>query len=634
MAAQAKRHVWRYWVVGCGLTAASFALGARCWHLSQDPDLKKQALAQQTRRLDPFIPRLPLVDRRQIILATDQPLLTLYAHPPALWEDAKKQILQMNQGQLDLARSQRNFEQQSEVAAQLLAPLIKVPVNTLRDQLRDQRRSTVILSRRIDDSTATQIKNLIVPRTPVDDLTPYLAQDLKNMPRANRLRIAGLDWEVRQQRTYPLGAQMAAVLGFVDFDGVGRAGIERSYQKTIVLDADPQSAQFNGFNQMLAAQAPPVLINQHLHQQLRLTLDSRLQGSAYRALAQGMTAYKAARGAAIIMDPKTGAILALAVAPTYDNNMFGDYAKQAKIFQPWPVTEIYEPGSTFKPINIALGLDSGKVKATDVIYDPGTLTLSKRTIRNFDGRGRGSLNVTQVLQVSNNIGMVKLMQKLAPGDYYDRLRGIGIGKNSGVDLPDEAAGIFKTRAQFVRYPIESATPAFGQGITMTPLQLLRYHCAIANGGWLVKPHLVDAILDNTGQVVQSLAPAPTRRIFSEEATRQVRQMLIAVVEGGSGKPAQVPGYWVGGKTGTAQKVRSDGRGYVEGKRVTSFVAHFPGDAPRYVMLVVFDDPPGRAFGGTTAAPVAHQILTELIGYEGISPSRPLTKAQAKNDALN
>ncbi|WP_287131349.1 penicillin-binding protein 2 [Candidatus Cyanaurora vandensis] len=631
---QTKKEVWRYWLVGAALVLAPVGLGVRAWSLSQNPDLRVRAVDQQTRPLDPFIPRLTMVDRRQNILATDQVLYTLYAHPRVFYTEAKKQVEQTQRGEPQPGLIQATFSQQTQVAARLLAPLLKQPAPALLALLRDQKESTVVLSRRVDEATFRRIQSLIIPRTLVEDklLPSYLAQNFKE--KVPKLTIPGLEFQTRRQRIYPLGTDVAPIVGFVDYDGKGRAGIEQYYEKQMVVDRPAQAVSINGFGQLLAAAPPRPLLDEQLHHRLRLTLDARLQNTANRALSKGMTLYKAKRGTAIVMDPQSGAILALAVAPSYDNNNFALYAKNPKVFRPWPVTEIYEPGSTFKPVNIALALDSGKVKANDVVYDPGSMTLSRRTIRNFDGKGRGSLSVTKVLQVSNNIGMVKLMQKMGAADYYDRLRGIGIGKASGVDLPNEAAGVFKDRAQFIRYPIEAATPAFGQGVTMTPLQLLRFHCAIANGGLLVTPHVVEALTDENGRVIRPFTPAPSKRIFSAESARQVRQMLVQVVEGGSGKPAQIPGYWVGGKTGTAQKVLANGRGYVAGQRVTSFVGHFPGDAPRYVVLVVFDEPPGRAFGGTTAAPVVHEILTELVGFEGIKPTRPIAQSQERNDALN
>ncbi|WP_218081001.1 peptidoglycan D,D-transpeptidase FtsI family protein [Anthocerotibacter panamensis] len=631
MRAKDRRGIWRYWAVGLLLILAPGCLGYRFWLLTQDPRLQERATRQQTRTVNTFIPRLTVVDRQDNILATDQPLFTLYVHPQVLLRELTKD-----------RTDPEALQQQIQLISRLLAPLVDQSPEGLATRLRDATVSTVVLSRRVDAGTFRRVRSLVIPRSRVDDtlLQQFEAQHLAPGQRPEAVAtqlIPGLEFEMRRQRTYPLGEPFSDVLGFVDYDGKGRAGIEQFYERLLLHPAPPRQVSVNGLGQMLAVEAPAALFSQGLNfsQRLRLTLDTRLQDSATRALNQGMALHKAKRGAAMVMDPQTGAILALAVAPTYDNNRFGAWGSTPKVYQPWPVTELYEPGSTFKPINIAIGLDSGKVKASDVVYDPGSITLSGYTIRNFDGKGRGALTVTDVLKYSNNIGMIKLMSKLRAADYYDRLRKIGIGRKSGVDLPNEAAGVFKDRQQFIRYPVEAATPAFGQGITMTPLQLLRFHCALANGGYLVTPHVVDALVDQEGHVLRQVPQPPPKRIFSEEATRQVRQMLVQVVESGSGKNAQVPGYVIAGKTGTAQKVAPGGRGYVPGKRVTSFVGHFPGDAPRYVILVVFDEPEGRVFGGGTAAPVVQQILKELIGYEGIPPTHTFDpRKNTTSDALN
>ncbi len=628
------RSQWLWAILAGGLVI----VGGRFWFWSQDLRVIKMAQQQQTRHLDAFVPRLTITDRQQTILATDQVIYKLYIHPLQFAAQAKQQ----NQG-ADATLLTQLVRQQLDLSAQLLAPLLQKTPAQLMDQLADSRHTTTVLAKKLDAATYERLTRLRIPRTVVSDpeqLTAFRTQNLEALPKNLQTEIPGLEKEAHRKRTYALGAENAAILGFVaynkpkepsqtsrctELEQCGLAGLEQSYEKILNLPpTDTLSAQAYGPKQIRAASAPMPFMPTTSQQTLQLALDTRFQHSAALALTKGMAAYRAQRGTAMVMEAATGAIRALAVAPTYDNNQMGRV--DPKLFRPWAITDIYEPGSTFKPVNIAIGIESGKVKATDTIVDTGSLTLSQRTIHNFDNRARGLMTVTQVLQFSNNIGMVKLMRKLNPGDYYDRLRDIGIGKQSGVDMFGEGAGIFKSRKNFIRYPIEAATPAFGQGITMTPLQLLRFHAAIANGGNLVTPYLAEALTDSQGHVLVPITHRPPRRIFSEETTRQVRQMLIAVVEGGSGKAAQIPGYWLGGKTGTAQKVSQSG-GYVPGARVTSFVGYLPGNAPKYVVLVVFDQPAGKVFGGNTAAPVVHEIMKDIIGYEGILPTRPLSKNQ-------
>jgi cell division protein FtsI (penicillin-binding protein 3) len=560
------------------------------------PDLRARALQQQTKRVQSYLPRLSLTDRKGTALANDEPIYALYAHPYILQKEAETQFSQ------DLKKKKTTLDQKSSAfpnyvkrAAEALAPILKTPPEKLVTQLGNTSKTTISLTRDLGQGEMEQV---------------------------DALRLAGLEKEMRRRRVYPTGEASANLVGFIDYNGVGQSGIEQFYNRVLAgIDDEKRKLYFNGFGQVLASQTPENYF-QTDDRNMVLSLNMRLQRAAHLAVQQGVQEYKAKRGAAIILDPRNGEILALASSPSFDNNALGKY--DPKVFKNWTVTELYEPGSTFKPLNIAMGLDSGRIHANDVVYDGGSLTLSRRTIRNANGRGNGAISVTEVLKRSSNIGMVRLMQKLDHGDYYDRLRALGIGRKSGIDLPGEAAGIFKSKAQFVRYPIESATAAFGQGVSMTPLQLVRFHAALANGGYLIQPHIATKLMNSQGEVIWNPELAPPKRIFSEQAARTVRQMMVQIVESGTGTAAKIPGYEIAGKTGTAQKVNPDGRGYIQGKKITSFIAHFPADKPRYVILVVMDEPgvPG-AFGSTTAAPVVRKILEEIISSDRLLPKGPI-----------
>ena len=560
------------------------------------PDLRARALQQQTKRVRSYLPRLPLADRKGVALANDEPIYALYAHPYILQKEAEIQFRQ------NLKKKKTTLDQQSSAfpnyvkrAAEELAPILKTSQKKLVTQLGDTSKTTISLTRDLGQGEMEQVE---------------------------ALKLAGLEKEMRRRRVYPTGEESANLVGFIDYNGVGQSGIEQFYNRALAgIDDKNRKLYFNGFGQILASQTPENYF-QTDDRNMVLSLDMRLQRAAHLAVQQGVQEYKAKRGAAIILDPRNGEILALASSPAFDNNALSKYGP--KVFKNWTVTELYEPGSTFKPLNIAMGLDSGRIRANDVVYDGGSLTLSRRTIRNASGHGNGAISVTEVLKRSSNIGMVRLMQKLDRGDYYDRLRALGIGRKSGIDLPGEAAGIFKSKGQFVRYPIESATTAFGQGVSMTPLQLVRFHSALANGGYLVQPHLATKIMNSQGEAIWNPELTPPKRIFSEQSARTVRQMMVQIVESGTGKAAKIPGYEIAGKTGTAQKVNPNGRGYLQGKKITSFIAHFPADKPRYVVLVVMDEPgvPG-AFGSTTAAPVVRKILEEIISADRILPKGPI-----------
>jgi cell division protein FtsI (penicillin-binding protein 3) len=588
----------RYSFVGVLFLLLTGYLGWTLFQLQvlKAPDLRARALQQQTKRVQSYLPRLSLADRKGVALANDEPIYALYAHPYILRKKAETQFSQdLKKKKVTPDQKAAAFPNYVKQVAEALAPILKTSQEKLVAQLGDTSKTTISLTRDLGQGELEQVE---------------------------ALKLSGLEKEMRRHRVYPTGEESANLVGFIDYNGVGQSGIEQFYNRALAgIDDEKRKLYFNGFGQVLANLTPENYF-QTDDRNMILSLDMRLQRAAHLAVQQGIKEYKAKRGAAIILDPRNGEILALASSPSFDNNALDKY--DSKVFKNWAVTELYEPGSTFKPLNIAMGLDSGRIHASDVVYDGGSLSLSRRTIRNANGRGNGAISVTEVLKRSSNIGMVRLMQKLDHGDYFDRLRALGIGRKSGIDLPGEAAGIFKDKKQFVRYPIESATAAFGQGVSMTPLQLVRFHAALANGGYLVQPHVATKMINSQGEVIWNPELPPPKRIFSEEASRTVRQMMVQIVESGTGTAAKIPGYEIAGKTGTAQKVNPDGRGYIQGKKITSFIAHFPADKPRYVVLVVMDEPGvAGAFGSTTAAPVVRKILEEIISSDRLLPKGPI-----------
>jgi cell division protein FtsI (penicillin-binding protein 3) len=588
----------RYSFVGVLFLLLTGYLGWTLFQLQvlKAPDLRARALQQQTKRVQSYLPRLSLADRKGVALANDEPIYALYAHPYILRKKAETQFSQdLKKKKVTPDQKAAAFPNYVKQVAEALAPILKISQEKLVAQLGDTSKTTISLTRDLGQGEMEQVE---------------------------ALKLSGLEKEMRRHRVYPTGEESANLVGFIDYNGVGQSGIEQFYNRALAgIDDEKRKLYFNGFGQVLANLTPENYF-QTDDRNMILSLDMRLQRAAHLAVQQGIKEYKAKRGAAIILDPRNGEILALASSPSFDNNVLGKY--DSKVFKNWAVTELYEPGSTFKPLNIAMGLDSGRIHANDVVYDGGSLSLSRRTIRNANGRGNGAISVTEVLKRSSNIGMVRLMQKLDHGDYFDRLRALGIGRKSGIDLPGEAAGIFKDKKQFVRYPIESATAAFGQGVSMTPLQLVRFHAALANGGYLIQPHVATKMMNSQGEVIWNPELPPPKRIFSEEASRTVRQMMVQIVESGTGMAAKIPGYEIAGKTGTAQKVNPDGRGYIQGKKITSFIAHFPADKPRYVVLVVMDEPGvAGAFGSTTAAPVVRKILEEIISSDRLLPKGPI-----------
>jgi cell division protein FtsI (penicillin-binding protein 3) len=321
------------------------------------------------------------------------------------------------------------------------------------------------------------------------------------------------------------------------------------------------------------------------------------------------------------MDVKTGALLALVSEPSFDPNAIG--SGDISLFRNWAVADLYEPGSTFKPINVAIALETKAITPDDVLPDEGRIFVDGWPIQNSDfssNGGRGALRIADVLGYSSNVGMVHMMDRLRPSVYYEYLRRLGLGKEVGSDLPFETAGYLKPRDEFVNARIERATTAFGQGVSTTPLQVAQLTAAVVNGGKLVIPHVIEGVYDHNNQLLRSPNRPQPRQVFSAATSAAVVQMLGHVVTDGTGKAAQIPGYRLGGKTGTAQKAA--GRGYGS-QRITSFAGVFPLANPQYVVLTVVDEPQGdNAYGSTVALPVVKCVIESLITIEGIPPSHP------------
>ncbi|MGP1387675.1 MAG: peptidoglycan D,D-transpeptidase FtsI family protein [Thainema sp.] len=536
--------------------------------------LQQRALEQQQTLLEPPVSRRPIVDRMNNAIAIDSPLYTLYAHP-------------------------RMFSGTPQEMATALSPVIKQPVEALLNTF-SEGETGLIIDRDLSETQATAIRGL---------------------------RLDGLDLLPRQQREYPQGQLFGSVTGYVDTEGNGQAGLELDYEEKLKQVVTGRWLNRTGAGDLVATQVPKDLIHKD-GLRLQLTLDSRLQRAVQEKLSAQISEYGAKRGAVMVMDARDGSLLALAQSPTYDPNQY--YEADVDLFRSWVVSDLYEPGSTFKPINVAIALEAGGITADQTVYDEGRIQIGEWPIENFDYSsrgGRGPITIEDVLTYSSNVGMVHIMEQLSPEEYYDWLTWAGFNRLIGTDLPSEVPPVIKDREQFVGSRIEPATASFGQGLSLTPIKLLQLHGALANGGKLVVPHIVRGLVDPSGNIEWQPNRPSIRPIFSPETADAVVNMMETVVSDGTGKPAQIPGYRIAGKTGTAQKASPYG-GYYENAKITSFVGIIPVDNPRYVVLAVVDEPQGdNAFGSTVAAPLVKSAMETLITIEGIPPSQPAKPTQ-------
>ena len=323
---------------------------------------------------------------------------------------------------------------------------------------------------------------------------------------------------------------------------------------------------------------------------------------------------------ALVMDPITGKILAMANAPDFDPNKYAETEDYGLFLNP-AVSSTYEPGSIMKPIAMAIGIDEKKVSPMTEYVDTGSVTESGYTVRNSEGKVYGRSTMTKVLEDSINTGMIFVERSVGHKVFAERLRRFGFGEKTGVKLPAESGGDLHNLNDF-RIGIQFYTAAYGQGITVTPLQMVSAYAALANGGVLMRPQIAESIGHADGQV-EMIQPEEIRRVISKETSEAIGHMLRSVVVNGHGKRADVPGYEVVGKTGTAQVAKTDGGGYEEGKTIGSFAGYAPRENPRFVVLIKVDNPKDVQWAESSAAPAFSQLMRFLLEYARIEPTEPL-----------
>jgi cell division protein FtsI (penicillin-binding protein 3) len=420
------------------------------------------------------------------------------------------------------------------------------------------------------------------------------------------------------KRFYPNRELASSVIGFTDLDSVGIEGVELSLDKYLRGENAFLVCERDARGRLIVPADTPIAVNSQGHS-VFLTIDRNIQHVAQTELMEAVKKYRARGGVALVMQPRTGEILAMASLPTFNPNSLSAARPEARKNR--AITDIIEPGSTFKVLTLASALELGAIGVRDRIFcENGTYRYAGRTIH--DTHKYGYLTVPEVIKFSSNIGMIKVTEKMDPGRYYDMIRAFGFGAKTGVELLGESHGLVPSRDKFNR--IKRATVSFGQGIAVTPLQLAYAMASVVNGGKMMKPYLVKEITDPEGRVVYRGEPKVLRRTISPKTSTQMREMLGQVVqEDGTGAQARIKGFLVGGKTGTAQKVEVGTGRYSPDKRIASFVGFLPLHDPEFLILVVIDEPKGEVYGGVVAAPAFNQIAVKTAYYLGLTPTEPV-----------
>jgi cell division protein FtsI (penicillin-binding protein 3) len=474
--------------------------------------------------------------------------------------------------------------------ARQLAPLVKMPAAELARRLSDRERDFVWVARRVSDSTARAVRETALP---------------------------GVRLLKESARRYPEGSLAASVVGYVGTDSQGLGGLESRWDEEVRGRPARVTVLRDAVQRSYAIQpGPPGGAGRRTTDEvegasLRLTLHAGLQHAAERALESVRVETDARTASAVVLDPHTGEILALASVPGFDPNAWADTTAEQRRCR--PIADAYEPGSTFKVITAAAAIEAGTLGPDDVVNcGGGSLTIGRKTIREHGRAAWGALPLIDVLAHSSNVGAAYIGLGLGRANFHRAVRAFGFGSRSGVDLEGENAGLLKDPSAWSALSLPSIS--FGQEIGVNALQLARAFAAVANGGVLPTPYLV-AEVARPGAEPLRRSPPPGPRVLSEETSREMRRLLVRVVEAGTGRKAAVPGFTVAGKTGTAQKA-IPGAGYSPDRYVASFYGFLPAERPRVVIGVLVDEPRGKTYGGDVAAPAFSVIAAEAMRVLG------------------
>jgi len=489
----------------------------------------------------------------------------------------------------------REVENPRETARQI-APILELDERELEEKIDNRGGWYAVLKHKVDEDKASQIREK---------------------------KLKGIYMSPEDERFYPGGNFASQLVGFVGSDGnkvKGRYGLEAYWNKELE-GSEGRLEQERDTGGRWISISEKVMSPAEDGADLYLTVDHTIQYRAEMAIKKALEKFKADSGSIVILEPQTGAVLAMASAPDFNPNDFSGVEDMSLFANP-VVNHIYECGSVFKPITMSAGIDA-KVVTPDTTYtDTGAVNEAGYTIKNSDGKANGVQTMMQVLEKSLNTGAIFVGKLLGNLRFYEYMKNFGFGEKTEIDTLGEVPGSISGLAELKN--INTFTATFGQGISMTPIQLVNAFATIANGGKLIKPHLVEKIVYKNGSEIV-FQPEKKREVISKETSLDLARMLVSVVKNGHGKRAGVPGYLIAGKTGTAQIPKKDGPGYEEGAHVGSFAGFAPAYDPKFVMLVKLDNPRNVEWAESSAAPTFGEMAKFMLDYFGVEPTEEYTQ---------
>jgi cell division protein FtsI/penicillin-binding protein 2 len=536
-------------VFGATLLRAIWLQGVRAQSLG------RMAASQHRQTVDVAANRGTIYDSTGVQLAVGEQAMTVYADPLQIRDPTK--------------------------VAPVIARVLKLDPKQVYERISDRSHGFVYVERKADATRAARLQ---------------------------RLHITGLGFYPEESRFYPQHSIAAQVLGYAGVDNHGLSGLELTLDRPLAGQAGRETLVRDPFGHVLDSIVSKTARD---GSDVSLTIDHNIQAEAEQVLRQTVQRWHAKDGTAIVLDPHTGAVLAMAVAPTYDANSFPTVPRDAQRNR--AITDTYEPGSTFKLVTVAGALSTGIVTPQEKFTLPYEIQVADRRIHDAEPRGTETMSVAKILAKSSNVGAITLAELLGKNRLASWISRFGFGHPTGIDFPGESQGIVLPVDKWSGSTIGNVP--IGQGIAVTPMQMASAYAAIANGGVWTRPHLVDRVGNGLPK------PVFRRRVVTRWIARELTSMLQNVVLDGTGTLAQIPGYHVAGKTGTAAKPDPRG-GYSTSKYVASFVGFAPATRPRVVVLVTVDEPQGAIWGGVVAAPAFKEIAQQTLQYLSAPPDAP------------